>query len=110
MENIKKIAAVVAILGAGLLVRGIVRNVSSPTTKGLIYSKEAFNGPCVSEATKGGNVSNAAATEYCGCVYDKGVAEYGAEQWSTELVNASDNGFTPKMNEFINSCLAQYKG
>jgi len=84
-------------------------NDNTANTQGFSYTLEAFNSACVSEATKGGNVSKADATSYCTCVYDKGVAEYGTETWSSELIKADTDGFTPKMNEFVNQCLIAYK-
>jgi len=44
---------------------------------------------------------------YCGCTYDKGVTEYGAEGFTIELTNMLNNGntFTPEMTDIVNQCV-----
>lgn len=114
MEQLKSISGVIlvvlVVVGAGSLSRYLSTNNTESNTDGLSYTLEAFNAPCVAEATKGGNVSKEVATQYCTCVYDKGIAEYGGEGWANELIKADAEGFTPKINEFVNQCIVTTMG
>jgi hypothetical protein len=82
-------------------------SVNYSPTGGMVYTKEAYMKGCSDGYWRSAGeaiYSQAEIDKYCACTWDRGVAEYGVEGWSTELVNMGDN-FTPKMTEFINQCI-----
>ena len=109
-KTLKVILIVLAVLFAVGIIEGALNRNKTPTTRGYIMSRDAYVHNCL--AGYNGLPGEDTYTQdqvklYCGCTYDKGVAEYGAEGFTIELTNMTNNGntFTPEMTDIVNQCV-----
>ena len=107
-NNLKTAVIVVAILFAIGWISSAVTSSStnSEDVKGFVLTLEAFNAGCKQGAMEEGTVTDEQATTYCTCVYNKGVDQYGGEEWTNQLETLDEtNTFTADMNVITNSCI-----
>jgi len=108
MKKILILLAVLLTIGAiNAGTTWIIKN-NPPKTYGYEMSLEAFNASCVKEATTDTTIEKSVATEYCTCVYNKGIDQYGSKEWTNQLMKLSeDSDYTPEMNDFVNQCIVE---
>jgi hypothetical protein len=79
--------------------------------KGFSYSRSTYIEGCSysAKSQQGAAVlTDALITSYCGCVYDKGVAQYGAAEFTKKDMEATEtNSLTPELNSLVNVCITQ---
>ncbi len=108
------VTAFFIVFGAGLFGRFATQTAVDVTTneiKGLTYSREAYVSSCSywARQTPGAqDYSQAVIDNYCGCVYDRGVAQYGQEEFvRIDKEITQTNSVTPELNNIINACITQ---
>lgn len=104
---------IVLLVGSYGVTRFVFNNVSG-TPDGLSYTRDAYISSCRywAKQEKGvAELGDAVINQYCGCVYDKGVGQYGKEEFAKMDGESSDtNSVTPEVNALINACLEQVFG
>ena len=102
---------ILVVLGVVLymIVASAFNRSQQPTyTQGYITSRAVVVHNCTPGAIKSGAVTEAQAEQYCGCVYDEGVAQYGGAEFTSMLEDLQNtNTLTPQMNDIVNSCAAK---
>ena len=82
---------------------------SGSSISGLTVNRDVYIDACESGAatTASDQISSEQITTYCGCVYDSGVEQYGAEEFTKMNSQiAETNQISPEINELINKCLS----
>lgn len=114
----KTAGIVIVTIGAVFLTSWIVTTVATAVVErmaggenvsdyGFVMSKDAFNAPCIEGALSTG-ATREASEFYCSCIYDMGVQEYGAKEWTSQIYAMEDSGtYTPQMNSYINACIEE---
>ena len=76
--------------------------------QGLELTREAYVSSCLRYAMQSPNTTKELGTAYCGCIYDKGVQDYGLKKFQQIDAEASrTNSFSTEANEIINYCLVK---
>jgi hypothetical protein len=107
------VAGIVLLVGSFGVTRFVFSNVSS-MPEGLSYTRDAYISSCRYWAKQENGVAelgDAIINQYCGCVYDDGVKQYGKEEFAKMDGAASEtNSVTPEVNALVNTCLEQVFG
>jgi hypothetical protein len=70
------------------------------------YMKSCLQG--AAEENTDGTFTQQQMDDYCGCTYDKGIAQYGDEQFYKQLKGMNDSGeFTSEFNTIVNECVQE---
>ena len=87
---------------------------SPADVKGFSYTRESYLKGCSYSAKQsdgGAELTDALITSYCGCVYDKGVSQFGLAGFTQKDMQATEtNSLTPELNELVNVCIQQALG
>lgn len=74
------------------------------TTTGYVVSRDAFVHNCAPSAVSE-EVTETQANQYCGCVYDEGMTQYGGEKFTSMVLElGNSNTMTPELNTIVNDC------
>jgi hypothetical protein len=118
MNALKGIGSVIIIIVVGLVAWNVTTNFianrnnseTSGGVKGLVLSKSNYVKECrIGAEAESTSYTTAQIDAYCGCTYDKGVTMYGAEKWTSELMDMVENNntFTAEANTIINECMSE---
>jgi hypothetical protein len=92
-------------------VRFILNNQSSPDISGVTFTRDTYISACTywaKQEPEAAELSDAFIKNYCGCIYDDGVKQYGKERFAEIDQSFSDTKTaSPEVNELINACITK---